>query len=679
MTTPSFPSVTFEAWTTAVEAELEGRPVSSLDTKLESGVRVRPLEVAAPESIARAERSGGVIVAPRHGHPDPEAVRRAVQDDVLGGATGLLLQYSRACRFGLDADHPAALEHVVEGGTAAGTLRDLASALELGVGKLEVLAFDAGANAVPLLAVAEATLANLGAPRARQVIHAGFDPIGALLRDGAVPADWDELWREASAALASIDQAARPTKLVVADGTIVNAAGADAALELAVLWGAAIEAFDRLTEGGIAPYDAAATIVFRTAVGRDVFLELAKLRALRLGWRKILAAAGLPDAPPATVHACVSSRVLARRDPWVNMLRGTGALWSALLGGADVVTPAAWDEAIGEPDATTRRIARNEALVLLEGSHLARPQDPAFGSYAIERLTEDLGEAAWALLRSFEAEGGVRAAVEHGTVQAKVRASADARHEAIAKRKEPIVGVSEFPNAITVLLVVAVNLDEAAVVRRDVRDRKSATSLADIAASSRRMRASAPPPAFGKSSAFPELVALAARGATVAEIGRALTRRGEGPAVERIRPLRDAAPRERPRDRVDGLAPGRGRAPTVTLVTLGPAKEHRVRAGYAANAFAAAGFRTVVREAEHLTGPLEGSACLCTSDALLVADGAGVARQLREAGALPLVVAGKVPAIEEALAAAGVTLTLFAGCDLVALLETLVVAEETRP
>jgi methylmalonyl-CoA mutase len=660
--------MTFEAWTTAVEAELEGRPVSSLDTKLESGVRVRPLEVAAPESIARAERSGGVIVAPRHGHPEPESVRRAVQDDVLGGATGLFLQYSRACRFGLDADHPAALEHVVEGGTAAGTLRDLAAALELGAGKLELLAFDAGANAIPLLAVAEATLANLGTPRAKQLVHAGFDPIGALLRDGAVPADWEELWREAATAHASIDQAARPTKLVVADGSIVHAAGADAALELAVLWASAIEAFDRLTENGIAPAEAASTIVFRTAVGRDVFVELAKLRALRLGWAKILGAGGLAEAPAATVHACVSSRILARRDPWVNMLRGTGALWSALLGGADVVTPAAWDEAIGEPDAPTRRIARNEALVLLEESHLAAPSDAAFGSYAIEQLTRDLGEAAWSILRAFEAEGGIRAAVENGTVQAKVRAAADARHEAIAKRREPIVGVSEYPN-----------LDEQAVVRRDVRDRKSATSLADIAASSRRMRASAPPPAFGKSSSFPELVALASRGATVAELGRALTRRGEGPAVERIRPLRDAAPFERLRDRVERLTRGRGKAPTITLVTVGPAKEHRVRAGYAASAFAAAGFRTVIREAERLEGALEGSVCLCTSDALLNADGARVARQLREAGALPLVVAGKVPALEESLAEAGVTLTLFAGCDLVALLETLVVAEETRP
>jgi methylmalonyl-CoA mutase len=668
MTTPSFPSVTFEAWTTAVEAELEGRPVSSLDSKLEGGVRVRPLEVRAPDAIARAERTGTVVVAPRHGHPDPEAVRRAIQDDVLGGATGLFLQFSRACRFGLDADHPAALEHVVEGGTAAGTVRDLAAALELGAGKLELLAFDAGANAIPLLAVAEGTLANLGAARARQVVHAGFDPVGALLRDGAVPADWKELWREAAAALATIDQAARPTKLVVADGTIVHAAGADATLELAVLWGSAIEAFDRLTEAGVAPAEAASTIVFRTAVGRDVFVELAKLRALRLGWAKILRAAGLAEAPPATIHACVSSRILARRDPWVNMLRGTGALWSSLLGGADIVTPAAWDEAIGEPDATTRRIARNEALVLLEESHLAAPSDPAFGSYALEQLTCDLGEAAWAILRAFEAEGGIRAAVENGTVQAKVRAAADARHEAIARRKEPLVGVSEFPN-----------LEERAVVRRDVRDRKSATSLADIAASSRRMRASAPPPAFGKSSSFPELVALATRGATVAEIGRALTRRGEGPAVERIRPMRDAAPFERLRDRVERLARGRGRPPTITLVTFGPAKEHRVRAGYAANAFAATGFRTVVREAEHLTGPVEGSACLCTSDALLQSDGARVAHAIREAGALPLVVAGRVPALEEALAEAGVTLTLFAGCDLVALLETLVVAEETRP
>lgn len=350
------------------------------------------------------------------------------------------------------------------------------------------------------------------------------------------------------------------------------------------------------------------------------------------------------------------------------MLRGTGSLWSALLGGAELVTPAAWDEAIGEPDSTTRRIARNQALVLLEESHLGAPVDPAAGSFAIEQLTHDLGVAAWALLQELEAEGGILASVERGTLQARVRASADARLDAIAKRREPVVGVGEFPN-----------LEEQAVVRRDVRDRKSATSLADIAATSRRMRASAPPPAFARSEGFVELRALAARNATVSELGRALARRGEGPSVNRLRSLRDAAPFERLRNRVERLARGRGRPMTVTLITFGSSKDYRTRTSYAANALAAAGFRTATVAFEELREPLAGAACLCTSDALLTSDGVRVARELRRLGALPLVVAGKVPAVEHDLAQAGVTQTLFAGGDLVALLEALVVAEEARP
>lgn len=666
----SFQPVSLETWTSAVESELKGRPASSLDTTLAGGIAVRPLEVAMPAwSSHAAERSfAHVVVAPRHAHPEPESVRRGVQDDALGGATGLFLQFGRACRFGLDGDHPAALEHVVEGGTAIGSARDLGTALELGASRIELLAFDAGANAIPLLALTEATLASLGVDRAKLMVHAGFDPVGALLRDGAVPADLDYLWREAAETLIAVNSASTPTRLVVADGTTAHNAGADAALELAIQWGSALEAFDRLTGNGISPYDAAHTIVFRCAVGRDVFVELAKLRALRLGWQKILCAAGLESAPPAVVHACVSGRMLSRRDPWVNMLRGTGALWSALLGGADVVTPAAWDEAIGEPDSSTRRIARNEALMLIEESHLADPIDPALGSYALEALTKELGEKAWSILQAFEAEGGIVEAIEVGSVQSRIRASAEVRLRAIVRREEPVIGVGEFPN-----------LDEQAVIRRDVRDRKSATSLADIAATSRRMRASSPPPAFGKVAGFAELQALAARNATVSEIGRALSRRGEGPSVERVRPMRDAAPFERLRDRVERLTRGRGKTPTITLVTLGDAEDSRARTTYSANAFAAAGFRTNVVDFEAVTDSLSGAACLCASNEVLELEGVHAARALRSHGVSPIVVAGRIPALHDALADAGVCQTLFAGGDLVTLLEALIVAEESRP
>ena len=666
----SFPSVSYDAWSAAVEAELKGRHASSLDAQLLEGVRVKPLEMACPNGFASgAERAAiSVVVAPRHGHPEPERVRAAVQDDALGGATGLFFQFGRACRFGLDGDHPAALEHLVEGGTAIGQTRDLATAIELGASRLRLFSFDGGANAVPLLALTEATLASLGVDRAQLMVHAGFDPVGALLRDGAVPADLDVLWREAVSTLSAIDGRATPVKLVAADGTCAVAAGADAALELAVLWASGIESMDRMTALGVASEVAAETLVFRTGIGKDLFVELAKIRVLRMGWRKILHAFCINIAPAATVHACVSGRMLARRDPWVNMLRGTGSLWSAIVGGADVVTPAAWDEALGEPDRLARRIARNQAFVLIEEAHLAAPLDAARGSYAIENLCKDLGERAWAILQSIETEGGIVAAIEAGTLQARLRAAADARMKAIATRREPVLGVGEFPN-----------LDEAPVVRRDVRDRKSATSLADIAATSRRMRASAPPPAFGRVAPFSELLDLAARGATVSEIGRALSRRGEGPTVERARPMRDAAAFERLRDRIDRLTRGRGKCPSVTLVLLGSPDEYKVRASYASNAFAAAGFRVTEAVFDGLREQVIGIACVCTSDAVLETDGPSAARALRARGASPLVVAGRVPALESALADAGILHTLFAGCDLVSLLENLVAAEESRP
>ncbi len=632
-----------------------------------------PLETTCPElrSIPAGRTWPSVVVAPRQAHPDPEWVRRAVQDDVLGGATGLFFQFSRACRFGLDADHPAALEHLAEGGTSAGTAGELTTALALGAHHVEVILLDAGANAVPALALTEAALARLRIPRERPLVCAGFDPAGALLRDGALPADLDVLWAEVAEAARAPMVAARGTKLVTADGSFVHNAGADAALELAVLWGSAIDSFDHLTDLGMAPYDAAHTIVFRTAVGRDVFTEVAKLRALRLGWAKLLKAAGLERAPAPVVHACVSARMLARRDPWVNVLRGAGSLWSAIVGGADVVTPAPWDEPIGEPDAVPRRIARNQALVLLEESAVAHPEDPAAGSYALEHLTAKLGEAAWAHLAEFERGGGLMASIEAGQVQSRVREAAALRSEAVARRQEPIVGVGEYPN-----------LDEPVVVRREVRDRKSATSLADLAVSSRRLRASSPPPAFGTRAAFGALVALAEGGATVSELGRALSRRGDGPAVERVRPMRDSARFERLRDRIERLSRSAGSVPRLTLVTLGAAKECRARVAYAEAAFAVAGFRTTVVPFSELpvgdTGRLEGAACLCTSDAVLASDGVLAARTLRTLGASPLLVAGKVPALEAALTESGVTLTLFHGCDLGSLLEKLVLAEESR-
>src|SRR5439155_13993381 len=134
------------------------------------------------------------------------------------------------------------------------------------------------------------------------------------------------------------------------------------------------------------------------------------------------------------------------RDPWVNLLRATLACFSAAVAGADSITTLGYDAALGQPDELSARIARNTQLILLEESNLARVSDPTGGSYAVERLTDDLARAAWAVAQRVEGAGGVEAGLRDGSVQALLDAAWSARESAVARRKEPITGVSEFPS-----------------------------------------------------------------------------------------------------------------------------------------------------------------------------------------------------------------------------------------
>src|SRR6202007_1517246 len=135
-------------------------------------------------------------------------------------------------------------------------------------------------------------------------------------------------------------------------------------------------------------------------------------------WARIEAACGLAPAP-AFISAETAWRTLARRDPHVNILRATIAVFAAALGGADAITVLPFTAALGLSDRFARRIARNTQLVLLEESHLAKVADPSAGSGSVEDLTDQLCRAAWALFREIEAAGGLPAAPANGIVQQK--------------------------------------------------------------------------------------------------------------------------------------------------------------------------------------------------------------------------------------------------------------------
>ena len=194
---------------------------------------------------------------------------------------------------------------------------------------------------------------------------------------------------------------------------------------------------------GVALDAARRMIFFRLSADADQFLTIAKFRSLRKLWARIEAACALAPEP-AFVSAETAWRMMARRDPHVNILRATIAVFAAALGGADAITVLPFTAALGLPDRFARRIARNTQLVLLEESHLAKVTDPAAGSGAVEDLTDQLCRAAWALFQEIEAAGGIAAALAGGLIQQKVadvrakRAAAVARRAGCAHRREHI-------------------------------------------------------------------------------------------------------------------------------------------------------------------------------------------------------------------------------------------------
>src|SRR5690606_29243672 len=144
-------------------------------------------------------------------------------------------------------------------------------------------------------------------------------------------------------------------------------------------------------------------------------------------------------------HAVTSSPMRAVGDRWVTMLRSTGACFAAGVGGADAVTVQPFDVRLGLPDAFSRRIARNTSLLLIEESGVGRVVDPAGGSWFVERLTVELAEKAWEWFQEIERAGGAMAALEE-LIPRRLADTWARRAEAIAHRRDPITGVSEFPD-----------------------------------------------------------------------------------------------------------------------------------------------------------------------------------------------------------------------------------------
>lgn len=245
-----------------------------------------------------------------------------------------------------------------------------------------------------------------------------------------------------AADLATVARLARDEGVlgVVVDAVAVHDQGASDVQELAYSLATGVSALRSLADAGLAVDEAARLVEFRYAATDEQFPTIAKLRAARRLWARVLELSGV-DGSTTPVgqrqHVVTSRPMMSKYDPYVNMLRTTVAAFAAGVGGADAVTVLPFDTPFGQPDAFGRRIARNVSHLLMDESHVHEVADPAGGAYAVEKFTDDLAVAAWELFGR----------LDEGEDLAPLIAETVARREAeVAKRKRPITGLSEFPN-----------------------------------------------------------------------------------------------------------------------------------------------------------------------------------------------------------------------------------------
>jgi methylmalonyl-CoA mutase len=267
----------------------------------------------------------------------------------------------------------------------------------------------------------------------------GADPIGTRARTGAV-ADLDLL-----TTLVTARGTASGLRIATVDATIYHDAGASDAQEIGIGTAVGVAYLRALTDAGLSVADALAAIEFRFAVTAQQFPSIAKLRAARRIWDRVAELSGAPaERAGQRQHAVTSAAMMTRRDPWVNMLRTTIGCFAAAVGGAQAITVAPFDAAIGEPDDFARRIARNTQAVLHDESSLARVLDAAGGSWFVESLTDDLAAAGWDVFTEIERSGGALKALDDELIGALLLRTSAARGADIAHRRAPITGVSEF-------------------------------------------------------------------------------------------------------------------------------------------------------------------------------------------------------------------------------------------
>lgn len=459
MKSPDFPQISYADWRRRVEAQLgdvefaaamthhaDGVDFEALCTAThpEFTVRISPTAAPAGPSMATSNEGLSWRITQRFDAGDPQKLKHDLKSDLAAGVDGIWLCLDPIARRGQDPLVDAGLG---AGGAALYREADYAEAFSNTSGSWKTLLMDAGGCFLPSAANLVSWLETAGLDPAEKSLLFGADPLGALAREGRLPASIGQLADDMAELVGRSRESWPASRALGVSTQTYREAGAEIDQELAFSVATGVEYLRWMEKRGVGPEDTASEMVFICSTGQQVFLEIAKLRALRILWTHVLQSCGVAEPTAPLIHASILRRSLPPIEPSLNLLRVTTAGWAAIVGGADSIeTPAYdWFESTSGGD-RGRRLARNTQLILGLESGLGRVMDPGAGSYFLETVTQDLVQSAWSLLQQVERQGGLAESLASGWLQEAVAKRWEERRGRLADGTIPVTGVNAYPD-----------------------------------------------------------------------------------------------------------------------------------------------------------------------------------------------------------------------------------------
>ncbi|MDP2262250.1 MAG: methylmalonyl-CoA mutase, partial [Hydrogenophaga sp.] len=461
---PEFPPVSLEAWTKAAQKSAPGGDVGALNWVTPDGITVKPLYTAEDTAglaytntlpgfapFIRGPQATMYAVRPwtirqYAGFSTAEESNAFYRKALAAGGQGVSVAFDLATHRGYDSDHPRVTGDVGKAGVAIDSVEDMKVLFDqIPLDKVSVSMTMNGA-VLPVLAgyVVAAEEQGVSQDKLSGTIQ------NDILKEFMVRNTYIYPPEPSMKIIGDIIEytAKNMPKFnsISISGYHMQEAGANQALELAFTLADGKEYVKTAIAKGMDVDEFAGRLSFFWAIGMNFYLEIAKMRAARLLWTRIMKGfdAKNPKSLMLRTHCQTSGWSLTEQDPYNNVVRTAIEAMAAVFGGTQSLHTNSFDEAIALPTEFSARIARNTQLIIQEETHITSVVDPWAGSYMMESLTQEMADKAWAIIEEVEAMGGMTKAVDSGWAKLKIEAAAAEKQARIDSGKDVIVGVNKY-------------------------------------------------------------------------------------------------------------------------------------------------------------------------------------------------------------------------------------------